>query len=320
VEIASRLASLDRRQQRTPVLAVPVAVYKKFLDDGVDKLGVQVAYWAFFSVFALLLAFSAILGFVFDNNPSLQRQLLNSTLDKMPVIGPQIRGDIGTLTGSGVALAVGVIGAVWTGLGVTLAIGRALDLIWAVPRPRRSGYVASRVRGLLVLVSVGSIQVVSTVAVVLATAGGAGSTATRVLSLLGSAVFDLVLFVASFRLLTAADITVRQVMPGAVLASALWLGLQSLGGVYVTKLLAGSSQTYGGFAAVVGLLAWLLLAAELVLIAAELNVVLARRLWPRSLTGDLLEADRHALRDAAEAAQLDRRQHITVSFERESPP
>ena len=76
-----------------------------------------------------------------------------------------------------------------------------------------------------------------------------------------------------------------QPVGGSVGQTAPWLGLQAVGGVFVTKVLAGSSQTYGGFAAVIGLLSWLLIASELILIAAELNVVLARRLWPRSLTG-----------------------------------
>ena len=125
----------------------------------------------------------------------------------------------------------------------------------------------------------------------------------------------MVLFAASFRVLTAAHVTTRQVLPGALLAAGCWLGLQALGGVFVTKVLAGSSQTYGGFAAVIGLLSWLLIASELILIAAELNVVLARRLWPRSLTGGLLEADKQALRASAHAAQLDPRQQITVTFE-----
>lgn len=40
-----------------------------------------------------------------------------------------------------------------------------------------------------------------------------------------------------------------------------------------------------GFAAMVGLLAWLLIASEITLIAGEVNVVLARKLWPGSLTG-----------------------------------
>ena len=314
MNFARALGRLDSWQQRAPALAIPVAVIKKFIDDGVDKLGVQIAYWGFFSVFALLLVFASILGFVFQNDPGLQRQLLNSTLERMPVIGPQIKGDIGSLTGSGIALAVGVVGALWTGLGVTLAISDALDRIWGVPRANRAGFLSSRLRGLLVLASIGTINVLATVAVGLAAAGGVGTTVTQVLSLLGSAAVDLVLFAASFRLLTTAQVTTRQVLPGALLATGCWLALQALGGVYVTKVLAGSSQTYGGFAVVVGLLSWLLLASELILIAAELNVVLANRLWPRSLTGELLDADKQALRNSAHAAQLDPRQHIEVSF------
>ncbi len=306
---------LDTWQQRSPALAIPVAVIKKFLDDRANTAGVQIAYWGFFSVFALLLVFASILGFVFQSDPSLQHQLLDSTLQRMPVIGPQISGDIGTLTGSGAALMIGVLGALWTGLGVTLAIGQALDRIWAVPRLKRAGFVSSRLRGLLVLVSIGTVNVLATVAVGVATSGGVGTAITQALGLLASAVIDLALFTVSFRLLTTAHVTTRQVLPGALLASGCWLALQALGGILVAHVLAGSSQTYGGFAAVVGLLSWLLIASELVLLAAELNVVLARRLWPRSLTGELLETDRRALADSARAAQLDRRQHIAVSFD-----
>ena len=129
VNFAHAVGRLDSWQQRFPALALPVAVIKKFVDDGGDQPGVQVAYWGFFSVFALLLVFASILGFVFQSDPGVQRQLLDSTLERMPVIGPQISGCIGSLTGSGVALAVGVVGAPWTGLGVTLAIGNALDRI-----------------------------------------------------------------------------------------------------------------------------------------------------------------------------------------------
>ncbi len=314
VNFSSALTHIDRVQRRTPALAVPVAVIKKFLDDGVNRLGVQIAYWGFFSVFALLLVFASILGFVFQSDPSLQHRLVDSTIERLPVIGPQLRGSVGSLTGSGVALAIGLIGALWTGLAVTLAFGNALDRIWAVPQVRRAGFVSSRARGLLVLASIGTANVAATIGVGLAASGGAGGTITNILSLLGSAFVDVVLFTVSFRLLTSAQTTVREVLPGALLASACWLGLQVAGGVYVTRVLAGSSETYGGFAAVVGLLTWLLLASELVLIAAELNVVLARRLWPRSLTGELLETDERALGDAARAAQLHPRQQITVSF------
>ena len=313
---ASVLERSDGWQARHAPVAVPFAIVKKFIDDDAASLGVQVAYWGFFSVFSLLLAFVSILGFAFHSDPSFQKQVLDSTLRLMPVIGPQISGHIGSLTGSTLALAVGVAAAVWTGLGVTLAIGNALDQLWAVPGPDRHGYAKSRMRGLLVLASLGSLTVAATAAVGLAAAGAITPAIPTVLGITAAFGIDLAVFLASFRLLTAAPVTVRQVLPGAALAAVCWLLLQALGGVYVTQVLKGSSQTYGGFAAVVGMLAWLLIAAEITLMAAEVNVVLARDLWPRSLAGDLRPADERTMRASGEAAQRDPREHITVSFDR----
>jgi membrane protein len=75
-----------------------------------------------------------------------------------------------------------------------------------------------------------------------------------------------------------------------------------------------ASDTYGAFALVIGLMSWFFLLAHLVLFAAEVNVVLRRRLWPRSLTGPLEAADQLALRKTAEAARRDARQEIVVRF------
>ena len=105
-----------------------------------------------------------------------------------------------------------------------------------------------------------------------------------------------------------------------MLATISWLGLQTLGGLYVEHVVARSSETYGVFAAVIGLLSWLWLAAQLSLVAGEVNVVLAQRLWPRSLFGGLAAADERAMRTAAEAEQRDPRQHIVVSFDRAAEP
>ena len=50
-------------------------------------------------------------------------------------------------------------------------------------------------------------------------------------------------------------------------------------------MLKKSTSTYGEFGLVIALLVWLHLGAQMTLYAAEINVVLARRLWPRSLFG-----------------------------------
>ena len=47
LSFAYSLRRLDSWQQRAPVLGIPVAVVKKFVDDGADRLGVQIAYWGF---------------------------------------------------------------------------------------------------------------------------------------------------------------------------------------------------------------------------------------------------------------------------------
>ena len=94
-------------QARHATVGVPVAIAKKFTDDDAAGPGVRVAYWGFFSVFSLLLAFVSILGFAFHSDPSFQKQVLDSTLRLMPVIGPQVSGHVGSLTGNTLALVVG---------------------------------------------------------------------------------------------------------------------------------------------------------------------------------------------------------------------
>jgi hypothetical protein len=96
-------------------------------------------------------------------------------------------------------------------------------------------------------------------------------------------------------------------MPGVAVAAGGSLVLQSAGGWYVDHAVNRASDTYGTFAVVIGLMSWFFLLAHLVLLAAEVNVVRARRLWPRSLTGALGPADRAALRTSAEAARRDPR-------------
>ena len=91
----------------------------------------------------------------------------------------------------------------------------------------------------------------------------------------------------------------RQLWLGIVLAAVGWAVLQALGGIYVDRVVRSANQTYGLFAIVIGLLSWLYLGAQMLLYAAEANVVRARRLWPRSLFEPVTAADVQALRAAA---------------------
>jgi membrane protein len=308
------VSAIDAWQRRHPLVAFPVAVLKKFADDRASSLAALIAYYAFFSLFPLLLVFVSVLGFVLEGDPSLQEDIVDSALARIPVIGAQLSGEVEPLTGSGLALAIGLGGALWAGLGVTRALGRAFEQVWDVSRLEARSGLRARAWGIVVLLVLGVMLVASTVATGLAIGGGIGPAAGRVGTVLLAFAVNAVTITAVFGLLTVRPRRIRDVVPGALLAAAGSLVLQAVGGWYVDRVVINASDTYGTFALVIGLLSWFWLAAHLVLVAAEVNVVLRRRLWPRALTGELGPADRRALETSAAAARRDERQEIDVRF------
>src|ERR1700726_3857452 len=113
MDLKAPLTRFDSFQQRRKWLAIPVAVIKKFGDDQAGNLAALIAYYAFFSLFPLLLAFVTVLGFVLQGDPSAQASVENSLLGHFPVIGDQIRGH--RLQGHTVALVIGIVGSLWAG-------------------------------------------------------------------------------------------------------------------------------------------------------------------------------------------------------------
>jgi uncharacterized BrkB/YihY/UPF0761 family membrane protein len=112
-------------------------------------------------------------------------------------------------------------------------------------------------------------------------------------NLAAAAAVNIGLFLLAFRVLTPQQIPTRQLVAGALVAGVAWQALQAVGGYLVDHYLRHTSQVYGVFAIVLGLLFWLYLGARLTLYAAEVNVVAARQLWPRSVLQPPLAADQH---------------------------
>ncbi len=305
--------AVDRFQQRHRPLAFALAVLKKYSEDGGGQLAALVSYYGFVSMFPLLLVFVTILGFVLQGDPHLEQEIVKGTLGHFPLIGDQLR--LHSLSGSGVALVVGLALTLLGGLAITNAGQLAFNRIWGVPYTRRPDFFMSRVRGLRVLAILALLTIVSTAA------GGFLGTATHgPAEVIGATAvafaFNLALFMTLFKLLTACNLHWRQLLPGVLLAAVLWQLLQYLGGLYIAHELKHNGPLYGTFALVLGLLAWLYLGAQLTLIAAEVNVVLDRRLWPRTLfSPGLLDGDRRALRTTALAENRSSDEHIEVRFE-----
>ncbi len=285
MDLKAPLRRFDAFQQRRPALALPLAVVKKFGDDEGGSMVSLLAYRAFLSLFPLLLLLTTILGFVLAGNEELRQEVVTSTLAEFPVIGTQLKGE--TLTGSGVGLAVGIVGSLLAGLGVVLETERIFDRCWGVPEKARRGFLGSRLRGIGLLVALGGMAVASTVVSGLVTGGadifGAGG---EVLGLAISLALNLLVFGAVFRLLTTDTVETRPLIPGIVIAAIGWEFLQVVGGWYISHEVRNASAVYGTFALVIGLLAWIHLGAMSVVLGAEANVVRARGSWPRSLLGE----------------------------------
>lgn len=304
--------ALDRLQRRWGVLGFPVGVLKKFSDDGAAQLAALMAWYGFFALIPLLLVLVTALGYVLRGTPSLYDDIVGPAVRQFPVIGPVLQNK--ELGGSAVALAIGLAGAIWAGLGITLAGQRAMDRVWDVPHRLRRNFLTSRLRGLLILVVLGLLNVAVTTTVGLLV-GGLGGTALQVAGFVASAVLDVVLFWAVFRLFTSDAVATRQLWPGIGIAAVGWSVLQTAGGVYVDRVVSPRNETYGFFAIVLGLLTWLYLGAQMLLYSAEVNVVRARRLWPRSLFEPVTEADRQALRAAARVEERRDGERIEVTFD-----
>jgi membrane protein len=117
----------------------------------------------------------------------------------------------------------------------------------------------------------------------------------------------------------------RDLVPGALTAATVWQVLQLGGTAYVGHVVKGKEATYGAFALVLGLIAWLFLASVAIVMSAEIDVVRYKRLYPRSLltpfTDDveLTWADRRTYTDIATAQQAKGFESVTVSFEDDGP-
>jgi len=272
---------VDAFQERRPWLAFPYAVIRKFGEDQAGHLAALIAYYGFFSVFPLLLVLVTILGMVLRGHPALQQRVLGSALAQFPVLGNQLQHNIGSLRGGGLALVIGIALTLWSGLRVIRATETAVNSVWDVPVRQRPNLLFSTLRALLMLAVLGAITLAA--AIVGGVGAGGGSWPRMIAGVVLALALNVTLFLLAFRILTTAPVAWSDLWTGAALAAVAWTILQALGGYYVSHQLRTASEVYGTFGVVIGLLAWIHLGAQITLLGAEVNVVRARHLWPRSV-------------------------------------
>lgn len=305
---------VDTAQQRHRVSAFIFGVIKKYGDDNGGMLAASLAFSAFVSVFPLLLILVTVLVQVAASSPALQAQVLNAVSGQVPAIGNTLVGQITVMhRSSAISLAVGLLVLLWGATGLARAGLFTMEQVWNVPGPARPGYLPRLGRAVTFL---GVLAVGVAVSTLLAGLVNYGhhTLAYRVLYQVLAVPANVGLFLASFRVLTPKGIPSKNLVAGAVAGGIAWTVLQALG-VYIVAHDLRSASAYGIFATVLVLLAWIYLGVQVTVYAAEVNVVLTRRLWPRTIVQPpLSEADRASM--ALQALQNQRREeeHVEVSF------
>lgn len=282
----------DLWQQRHPVVAFPISVWLRNREDRGYEYTALLSYYGFFSVFPLLTVAVTILGFFLKDNPELRADLLETVFARIPVVGESLSQQIDGLDGNGLVLVIAIGFTLWAGIGVVRVAQDAFNTMWSISIMHWPAFFPKLARALGAVLVLGGAFLIATIAAGIATFAFDLPTVERVANVIVSMLINALMLLVVFKVLTVSDVGWRSLIPGAIGGGvALWI-LQLLGGVYVETVILGASAVYGSFATAIGLLVWLSLVAKIILLAAEINVVAAKQLWPRSFTGgNLTEAD-----------------------------
>jgi YihY family inner membrane protein len=313
---------LDALQQRSGPVAFVVAVVKKFSDDNGGIMAAALAHSAFVSIFPLLLVFVTVLGLIAAHDPALREAVLTGKgaafagiSHQFPIVGSQLTSNVHALQrSSAIGLIVGLLATIWGCTGLAQTGMFTMQQVWNLPGPARPGYFPRLGRCLLFLVTLGVGLVVTAGATSLGVFTNQGVGWTILLDIV-AAIANGLMFLLVFRVLTPKGVPSSNLVWGAAAGGAAWTVMEALGNFLVGHYLHNDRSVYGVFATVLGLVAWVYILVEITVYAAEINVVLTRRLWPRAIVQPpLTEADRAVM--AVQALQNQRReeQQVQVTY------
>ncbi len=298
-----------RKPESPTDLTKPSAFYvlrktaREFTADQCTDLAAALTYYAVLSLFPAVVVVISLLGVVGQGQRTTET-VLGIVDDVLPGSAiDSLRPTIQQLVenpSAGLALVLGILGALWSASGYVGAFGRAMNRVYEV----EEGRPIWKLRPLQLLVTAIGLVMAAAVAFMLAISGpvaksvgnliGAGDVAVTLWTILRWPVI-LVLVTAGVAILYyIAPPNVRQpkfrwISVGAGLAIVVWILASVLFGVYVANF-SSYNKTYGTLAGVIVFLLWLWITNVALLFGAELDAELERG-------GRQLQAGLHAERD-----------------------
>jgi inner membrane protein YhjD len=269
------------RLKRNRVLARVLEINSRFAEDGGGYLAASITYYAFLSIFPLLLLGASIAGFILAGDPQAQADLARRLAGSIPGLGTLLGQNVQAIVDSrGSTGVVGLLGALWSGTALARAASFALARINRTKEP--GGYFETQAWAIGSTIGLGASAVATTVlstAIPALSVEGPAKIGIVTAGIIVSITLDLGLFVVAYKLLHRGPSTpVRRIWRGALLPAVGWTALKLSGSWYATRTVNGSTAVFGTFASVVGILVILYLVSRLFVFGAEINAVLDERI------------------------------------------
>jgi YihY family inner membrane protein len=287
---------LDNFQRRHRFPGLVFAVIKKYDEDDTGHQAALLTYYAFLSLFPLLLVLTTLTEFITTTHTELQSTIIKGTINYFPVLGDQLSAHVSTLHKSGLALAIGILFTLYGARGVADAFRNGIQHLWKIPKSERDGFPRSTLKSLAIILIAGLGFVVASVSVALAGTAGQGVTF-KALSIIINMLIWSGLFILLINISLPRHIPFKETRGAALTAAVGLVILQIVGGYFLKNELKHLDALYSYFALALGLLFWIYLQVQVLFYALEVAAVRSHKLWPRSLSGrDPTPADQRVSR------------------------
>ena len=271
------------RVKRITVVSKVLEINSRFGQDGGGYLAAAITYYAFLSIFPLLLLGASVAGYVLAGDPQAQADVARKLAGSIPglgtLLGDNVRAIVDARGSTGV---VGILGALWSGTALARAASFSLARVNRTKDP--GNYFAEQAWAIGTTIGLGALAVATTVlstAIPALDVAGPAKVGLVAAGLVVSLALDMILFVVAYKVLHRGPSgPVNLIWRGAVLPAAGWTTLKFMGSWYAQRAVNGSTAVFGAFASVVGILVVLYLVSRLFVFGAEINAVLDEKERP----------------------------------------
>jgi membrane protein len=285
--LRQRVSFLLRQADRTTggATSILTAALASLASARPGEAAAGIAYYALFSLFPLLLMLVSAAGYVLQS-PDAQQRLLEIALEAFPVSRSILERNVEqVLARRGAIGTVGLLSLLWSGTGALGVLVNNISRAW--PEAKRRSYAAYRVAAL----GTGVLAATLATLVISATARefapqlrtliwGTGSIIeTRLWPLLSDALPTLLVFLvllSLYRWVPSPSVKWRAALWGSFIAA---IALRLATGAFLWFLGSGLvhyERVYGSLGAIVALLFWIYLSAQIVLFGAHLCAAIGR--------------------------------------------